>query len=445
MTSSPDPDVQGVATDVYVFGYPLLLMDITRQLQTNTVEVTDELALPNQFCHHGKLPDPAMKIVVRPNLDTLYSQAWLDLSDEPMVLSVPDMPGRYWLMQILDSWTNTCENPSSTNSGTSETHDYLVTGPGWSGDTHGLTQLPMPTDTAWIIGRIEVHDDADQKNVQELQKSLTLTPLSAWVAGTYTPSPGTYTPSPGTFDPAIDMETAPAEQVTGLGARDFFDRLCALLATNPPSPDDPDAMAEFATIGIVPGGDVDTLGTDDLEAAKSAALARIGGHAGPAPVNGWEFFTSDIGAYGTDYDQRAYIAMTELGANLPADALYPGITVTADAGTAHRAFTLTFPAGQTPPVDAFWSLTAYDADGFLIANDADIYSIGHRTPAPVPDATTGDTVLLIQDQDPGTPLNATNWLPVPADATFALTLRLYAPRPPALDGTWEPPALTPAD
>ncbi|MFJ7278513.1 DUF1254 domain-containing protein [Kitasatospora sp. NPDC098663] len=163
------------------------------------------------------------------------------------------------------------------------------------------------TNTGWIIGRIEVKNDADVANVQDLQKQLGLVPLSAWGSGTYTPPDGT-------VDPSVDMVTAPPQQVAELSGRDFLNRLCSLLVDNPTTPDDAPAMAEFATIGIVPGGNVDTLSDADLDAAVTTAQSRIQNHPGPAPVNGWQFAPTDIGTYGTDYEQRAHIAMTGLGA-----------------------------------------------------------------------------------------------------------------------------------
>ncbi|MER8041671.1 DUF1254 domain-containing protein [Streptomyces sp. NPDC094032] len=440
MTTPTDPDVQAIAGEAYVFGYPLLLMDLTRQVQTNTVDPDPDhgLAPTNQFCNYEHLATPEDRTVVRANLDTLYSQAWLDLGPEPLVLSVPSMGDRYWLMQILDDWTNTVHDPSSVRPEGSLT--YVLTGPDWSAqDTplpDGLTHLPMPADTAWIIGRIEVRSDSDLADVQALQKQLELLPLSAWQHGHYVPAAGTVTD--------VDMVTPPAEQIAALSGRDFLDRLCTLLAGTPERPEDAPVLAEFATIGIVPGGNVDALSDADLDAAKQTGLSRIQGHTGTDPVNGWRFETTDIGRYGVHYEQRAYIAMTALGANLPQDALYPSTGVSADQRDGHRAYTLTFPAGQTPPVDAFWSLTAYDADGYLIDNAAQIYSIGHRsTPAPAPGSQ--DIVLLIQTDAPDSPLSATNWLPIPADGAFSLTMRLYAPQDSAVSGTWQPPSLLPAD
>ncbi|WP_197371843.1 DUF1214 domain-containing protein, partial [Streptomyces clavuligerus] len=161
----------------------------------------------------------------------------------------------------------------------------------------------------------------------------------------------------------------------------------------------------------------------------------------PPTTNGWNLTTTDIGTYGTDYGQRAYIALTALGANLPNDALYPSTAASADAGP----HTLAFPADQLPPVNAFWSLTAYDEQGFLITNTPGVYSIGHRTPTPVPNAD-GSLTLHIQYEKPADSVPTANWLPINSTGTFTLMLRLYAPQADQIIPTaiWTPPPLTPA-
>ncbi|MFE4594381.1 DUF1254 domain-containing protein [Streptomyces laurentii] len=424
MTAS-DQDIQKAA-DAYVFGYPLVLVDLSRQVQTNTVTPTDHSAPVNQFSHHTQLAGPQDTGVVRVNRDTLYSVAWLDVAAEPVVLQVPGMGERYWLMQMMDAWSNTLQDPSSLAPGLGQPaegpYTYAVTGPGWTGTLPaGVVALPMPTNTVWLAGRTEVDGPDDVDNVTALQDLMKLMPLSAW------PGDG-YTPPAGTVDPTVDMTTPPDVQVAAMAPADFYARLCTLLAAYPPSPDDPDTMHWIGTIGITPGGEV-TLDDDALQQAVDAATDRITKHIddGGKDLNGWTFSTA-MGAYGTDYDQRAYVAKTALGANLPKDALYPSLgPVPADR------YTLTFTDGL-PPAGAFWSVTAYTVDGHFIDNPAQIYSVGHQIPV------TGDPVtLVIQKDDPDLPDGY--WLPI-ADDDFTLMMRLYAPTDPALD-TWSPPPLNP--
>ncbi|MBO1414625.1 DUF1254 domain-containing protein [Streptomyces sp. FH025] len=448
-TSQPQ-DPQGGATDLYVFGYALIMMELTRRLQTNTEQVNATQAPVNQFCQHSTLPTPESKDVVRPNVDTLYTQAWLDLTAEPIVLEVPVMDeGRYWLMQLMDSWSNTVADPSSIDpiavpvldqAQGVDVYAYALTGPDWQGELpEGLQQLPMPTNTVWLIGRTELHNDSDQEvqTVVGYQDQMRLLPLSAW------PDNGSYVPPNGTYDPDLSTNP-PSEVITQLSGPEFFDELAALLNRTPLNPPDDRTSALLAELGVHPY-DQDRLPDPEvLDRAKAEGLELIKHHQGPTPVNGWTFFTTDIGYYGTDYVQRAYVATIGLGANLPKDALYPTASAqAADDTGAQIAYTLTFPAGQLPPVEAFWSLTAYDADSFLVANADDIYAVGHfAEPLTGPD---GATTLYIQADPPADEdLQTANWLPIPTSGKFTVTLRLYAPITDELPADW-PPALTAAD
>ncbi|RDI49424.1 DUF1254 domain-containing protein [Nocardia mexicana] len=420
--SGDDSDVKSIATDAYVFGYPMVLMDATRA----------SAGPANQFANATTLPTPADRQVVRLNLDTLYSQAWLDLSAEPLVLQVPEMPGnRYWLMQIMDAWSNTRHHPSSVEPDSPAPFTYLVAGPGWSGTVpEGMTRLDMPTPVAWVLGRIQVNGRGDLDAVRALQDRLKLVPLSAWLRGE----------TAATGRPATAAATPPPKQVEAMDGRAFFDKLCALMATNPPAPEDAPAMQRFATIGITPGGTVDQP-AEVLDAAVGQARTGIPDYSDPDTKhqNGWTFST-DLGAYGTNYPLRARTAWQGLGANLAADAVYPSLFGKADENGTAVQYRLHFPPGQLPPVAAFWSLTAYDADSYLVPNQADIHAVGHEFPV-VPNSD-GSVDLAIQNADPGTTVPRGNWLPIPPAGNFSLTMRLYAPHRSAIEGTWQPPKLT---
>ncbi|MFI8917285.1 DUF1254 domain-containing protein [Streptomyces sp. NPDC053513] len=452
MASTPQPeyDVQAAATDVYVFGYALIMMELTRRLQTNTVKVNATQAPTNQFCQYDAPPTPEMKNVVRPNVDTLYSQAWIDLAAEPMVLAVPVMDeGRYWLMQLMDAWSNTSfKSPSSiTPLGTPTTdpssgaqvYAYALTGPGWTGELpDDVYRVPMGTDTVWLMGRIEMFDTGDDvENVTAYQSLMRLLPLRAW------PDQGTYVPPDGAYDPAVST-APPSEQINALSGPDFFAQMIELLPTTPLNPPDAAMSATLAELGVCPYDPAKLPDAQVLDQAKEEGLKLITNHKGPAPINGWTFVKTDIGSYGTDYLQRAYVAMFGLAANLPEDALYPstGGPSTDSTGKPIR-YTLTFPAGQLPPVNAFWSLTAYDADSFLVANPAEIYSVGHFT-APVPGSGGAVTLYISAVAPEDDSLPDTNWLPIPTSGKFTITLRLYAPQTDAIPTDW-PPALTRTD
>ncbi|WP_433760392.1 DUF1254 domain-containing protein [Nocardia sp. CA-135398] len=429
-SSVPPGDSRSVAIDAYIFGYPLVLMDAT--LQSNIA------GLPaNRIGGFGPV-DPRMTAVVMPNVDTLYATSWLDLGDEPVVLQVPEMDGdRYWVMQIMDAWTNTTHDPSSVapqvKDGHTGPYGYVITGPNWSGTLpDNLTPLAMPTATAWLIGRIEQRDQADLAAAEELQRQVRMAPLSAWLRGER--------PTP-MIDPNTAAPIAPPQQVARMDGRTFFERLCALMLTNPPAAADTAALQRFSTIGIRPGGTAYGAPAADLDAAVAAGQLQIPDFANPKSrhENGWDFATN-LGTYGTDYRLRAFTAWTALGANLPRDVVYPEISANAGEQGAPRRYRLYFAAGQAPPARAFWSLTAYTGTRFLVPNAAGIYSVGHQRPVvPLPD---GALELAIQAEDPGGEVPYGNWLPIPESGTFRLALRLYVPDDRALDGSWQPPSLT---
>ncbi|MGW4243148.1 DUF1254 domain-containing protein [Nocardia sp. NPDC004722] len=423
-TSAASTDPHEIAADAYVFGFPLVLMDVTRETGGPA----------NQFVHQNP-PTPDEKQVVRLNLDTLYSQAWLDLRAEPMVVQVPAIEGRYWLMQFLDAWTNTVHDPGSVNPrlATGAPHPpytYLITGPSWKGTVPaGMTQLAMPTGTTWLLGRIEYKGDNDIDNVRALQQQLKLAPLSVWNA-----DPNAVHGGPGA-QPAGGA--APAQTVAQMDGPTFFNRMCAVLAQNPAAPDDVDAMKRFATIGLTPGATMNAASTDMLNAGVAAARKQIAAYRDPKAQNsnGWSF-DLHVGTYGTDYPLRAQVAAVGLGANLPRDAVYPTVNAKAESDSRFR---LTFPGGQLPPVDAFWSITAYDAQSYLIQNPARIYSVGHLVP--LTPAADGTVEIVVQSADPGPDVPAGHWLPIPESGDFSLTLRLYAPKDTVLNGKWQVPKL----
>ncbi|WP_327139151.1 DUF1254 domain-containing protein [Nocardia sp. NBC_01327] len=427
-TTTVSDDPAAIATDAYVFGYPLVLMDATRAA-----------ALPaNHFDHADALPTAADRSVVRLNLDTLYSQAWLDVKNEPMVIQIPQMDsGRYWLMQFMDAWSNTRHDPSSLDpklkSGAkSGPFTYAITGPGWHGTLpDDITPLPVPTDTAWLLGRVQVNGQDDIAAVQAIQNQMKLVPLSQWQSGDRDNLPA---PSPA------DKSVQPSKQVADMDGPAFFATLSALMVDNPPAAADAPAMARFAKIGLTPGGATDKVSADVLNNAATAAQKSIAAYHDPSSKNenGWTFGTN-TGTYGTDYINRAYIAAHGLGANLPQDALYPTTFTKADDNGTPIRYRLHFPEGQLPPVGAFWSLTAYDADSFLIDNPANIFAVGHQIP--VVKNPDGSVDIAVQNADPGSTVPVGNWLPIPAAGPFSLTLRLYAPDKTAVDGTWQPPAL----
>ena len=391
-----------------------------------------------QIIRLRQYPNASYRDVTAPNADTLYTTAFFDVGVEPWVLSIPDMKDRYYLMPMLDGWTDVFQVPGKRTTGTGA-QTYAITGPGWGGTLPaGVKQLKSPTSIVWLLGRIYcTGTPEDYAAVHALQDECKLVPLSGYGKP--------YTPPPGKVDPSIDMKTAVREQVNSMDAVAYFSLLAQLMKTNPPSAADAPALAEYAKIGLVPGQDFDAskLKADFVKRIPAAAFDRImiqfKTNKEVKNVNGWGFSTK-TGLYGTDYLMRAFITAIGLGANRPQDAVYPTSLKDGDGRTYNGAnkYIMRFAKGELPPAEGFWSLTMYDGQYFFVANPINRYSISARQNLkPNPD---GSTDLYIQKDSPGSDKES-NWLPAPADK-FILMLRLYWPdeSPPSIiDGTWTIP------
>ncbi len=422
--------------DAYIYAYPLVTMEMTRRVVTDVAKPEDTHAPMGQFASLRTYPNASFRDVTAPNADTLYSSAFLDLSAEPYVLQIPDEHGRYFLMPMLSAWTDVFAVPGKRTTGT-DAQTYAITGPNWKGSLpDGVKELKSPTDMVWIIGRTYSSGTPDDyAAVHAIQDRYKLTPLSAYGKP--------YTPPPGKVDASVDTKTPVREQVNRVDVGTYFKTMAALMKDNPPAPADAPMVEKLAKIGIVPGqdfdiGKLDAAAAKGLERAHKAALEQIIAHEKTAgkTVNGW-VYSLQTGAYGTDYLQRATIAFFGLGANLPQDAVYP-VAETDGSGkrlTGANQYVLHFAAGETPPVDGFWSLTMYDKDFFFVANPINRYAISPRDA--LKKNADGSTDLYIQAESPG-PDKESNWLPAPKDE-FVLMTRLYWPREAVLDGSWKIP------
>ncbi len=432
------------AVDAYIYGYPLVTIDMTRREFTNVVTPDATHAPMGQLVRFRTYPPAEMHTVTAPNADTLYTTAFVDVSKEPWVFSIPDMGTRYYLMPMLDGWTDVFQVPGKRTTG-DKAQKYAITGPGWSGTLPaGVTEYKSPTAIVWILGRIYcTGTPADYAAVHAAQDKFSLVPLSSYGKP--------YTPPAGQVDPNFDMKTAVRDQVDHLDVVAYFTYLAQLMKTNPPTAEDAPMVANMAKIGLVPGKDFDPskLGAFDKEAIK--AVPKLGQvrimeyFKKVPPTNGW-MFTTKTGVYGTDYLDRAMITAIGLGANLPQDAVYP--TGQKDGGggeldAASKKYVMHFDRGQMPPVDGFWSLTMYDATFFFVPNSLSRYTLSQRNKFITnPD---GSVDLYLQADSPGKAKEA-NWLPTPK-AKFVPMLRLYWPKetpPSIIDGTWKPPAINEA-
>jgi hypothetical protein len=429
-----------IATDAYIYGYSLVTVEMTRRVTTNAVEPKGLQGPMGQFANARTYPDASFKDVTAPNADTLYSSAWLDVSKEPYILSLPDEGDRYFLVPMLDAWTTVFQVPGKRTTG-GKAQRYAITGPGWKGDLPaGITEYKSPTSLVWIIARTYcTGTPADYKAVHALQDKYSLVPLSAYGKP--------YTPPKGKVDPSIDMKTPIRDQVNKLDAGAYFKLMAALMKDNPPTKDDAPMVAKMAKIGLAPGQDFDMGKLDPAVANALQAVPKVGFEKIMAQfknaginVNGWQIFTN-TGIYGTDYLNRAVVTAIGLGANRPQDAVYPTSEADADGKPYNGAnkYVMHFDKGQTPPVNGFWSLTMYNAEYFFVDNPLNKYTVSPRNDLKYNE--DGSLDIYIQNESPGKDKEA-NWLPAPKDK-FVLMLRMYWPKekaPSILDGSWKPPA-----
>ena len=429
-----------LAQDAYIFGYPLVTMEMTRRVVTNVASLQGTRGPMGQIIKLRQYPDATFRDVTAPNADTLYTTAFFDVGKEPWVLSIPDMKGRYYLFPMLDGWTDVFQVPGKRTTGTGA-QTYAITGPGWRGTLPtGVKEYKSPTSIVWLLGRIYcTGTPEDYAAVHALQDRCALVPLSAYGKP--------YTPPAGTVDPSIDMKTPVRDQVNAMDATAYFTLLAQLMKANPPAAADAPALAKFAKIGLVAGQDFDAtkLNADFVKRIPQVAFDRImlqfKVNKEVKDINGFGY-TTKTGLYGTDYFMRALVTAIGLGANRPQDAIYP--TSLKDAhGEAYdgaNKYVMHFAKRQMPPVNGFWSLTMYDANYFFVANPINRYSISARQNLKT--NADGSTDLYIQNQSPGADKES-NWLPAPA-GKFILMLRMYWPKekdPSIIDGSWKIPAV----
>jgi hypothetical protein len=432
------------AVDAYLYGYPLITFDIARMQQTNVAAPDAEHAPMGQMIRMRTYPAVDNHCCAAPNADALYTEAWLDVSKEPWVLGIPDMGSRYYIVPMLDGYSEVFSIASPPTTG-SKAQAYAITGPDWTGTLPpDVTQVKSATGLVWILGRVYcTGTPEDYKAVHALQDKFTLAPLSSYGKP--------FTPPPGTVDPNFDMKTAVRKQVDGLDIDAYFTRLAQLMKTNPPTAGDAPLVARMAKIGLVPGQDYDPskLSGFDKEAIRAvpklALLKMVKLLKEQKTTSGWLLFTAGVGNWGTDYLLRAMANMLGPGWNRPQDAMYPLSQKDANGddydGSDHQ-YVIHFEKGQFPPVKAFWSLTLYDPDFFFVPNSINRYELSQRNKFVT--NSDGSVDMYLQAESPGKAKEA-NWLPAPK-GKFSLVMRLYWPTstpPSILDGSWTPPGAKP--
>ncbi|MUV12589.1 DUF1254 domain-containing protein [Noviluteimonas gilva] len=439
VSSLTEQEAQDIAKDAYIYAYPLVLTHATISKLSNFAEPVagDAYGPPNQFHHVRQMADPNARVVVRTNVDTLYSNGILDLKGEPQVLSVP-ASDRYFMLPMLSLWSDVFAVPGTRTTGKQAARHFLVAGPDWRGDVPtDLELIRSPTRYVWIIGRTQVNGVTDYDSVHKVQNGYELRPLSAW-------GKGDYTPPKGNVDFGIDMKADPPAVVDKMDATTFFARFSELLKDNPPNPIDYPILHRLERVGLKVGQSFDVSklpaaikpAFEQGYADGKALILAEGNKAAGRGGKGW-VYTTRSGTYGTDYLYRAAIAQCCLGENLPEDAVYPALSTDSEGRSldGNANYVLRFEMDKLPPVDAFWSVTAYDAEGYFISNPMKRQAIGDRDKLVA--NSDGSVDIYIQADSPG-PGKEANWLPV-AKAPFTLLMRLYSPREAFLRGEWAPP------
>ncbi len=428
-----------VGMAAYPYTLPYLYMSQLRWMWTNIPRDPEyyPYAPINHFYHANKLADATYRDGGTPNNDTVYSVAWIYVGDEPVILSHPDMGERNFSFHLSGYTSDVFDVVSQRATGAAAGH-YAIVREGFDGRLPDGVKTLKATPTPWVLllGRTMVDGKGDMSNVSKLQDQFLLTPLSYW--GT----PQDSVPASRDVWPPYKIKQDPLAS---------WRTINRAMTENPPPATENALLNFFAEVHIGPNQNLDTLDEDSkrglARAARDAHKLAIRARAdtpGGDIVNGWRRNPLEAGRLGAagEYFTRGIVqSFKGIAPNYPEEGRYFGRSRDEygqffDGSKA--SYQLTFPAGQLPPVDAFWSVTMYGHDANLVDNSIDRYSIGDRSP----DLTyndDGSLTLYLQYQSPGKGLEG-NWLPAP-DGRFALTLRAYRPQEPILNGTWVPPEL----
>jgi hypothetical protein len=426
--------LNALALKAYIYGYPLVLMELTRKF-------TLAQRMPmNQFLHQRTFPSPAFTTIIRPNVDTLYSLAWLDLTEEPILLKVPDTQDRYFLMELSDAWTNVFASIGTRTTG-SQPGAYVITGPNWNGKLPESTiNIDSPTNLVFIIGRIQTNGPADYPAVQQVQNAYHLMPVSS--------GESFQLPKQSTAPKEIPS-TSPLQQLEAMSAASFFQTMNRAMRKNPPWIADPKINRilaildinsrevlhfDFLSFSVKQALEFAVIrGPEFIKAASRASYIR-------QAINGWGLYLKNMGFYGADYLRRAIVAMSGIGANLPKDAVYaPAFTdVSGQPFHGRKRYLWHLNQRKIPPVHAFWSLTVYNPQGYLADNPLHRYAISPHL-SPLHYENDGSLNIWIGGITPTKEFQS-NGLPTP-DGPFNLLLRMYWPESAVINGRWIPPAI----
>jgi hypothetical protein len=415
------------ARDAYLFAYPLVTMDVTGSMSERGV-----------LTRKRTFPDASFRRVVRPNVDTLYTSGFFNVTDGPWVFEMKENTKRYEVMQFMDGWTNVFASIGTRTHGT-KGGKYLIVGPGWEGvQPAGLTLIKSPTDIAWIIGRTQTNGREDLSVVHGLQDGLTLRTYDDWIHNRPERQSGKM----------FSTRESTAKLISQMGAIEFFSQFTALLEKNPPTPQDRSMMETLAGLGIARGETLNSTWRDQWAMRMGRLLAqrqmKVFLENERKVTKGWIVPAPILGEYGTNYEFRAVVAMVGLGANKREDAIYLQGKTDVDQRilSGSKRYRIHFKREETPPVNAFWSITAYGSDHYLIDNIIDRYSLGDRDALAY--NSDGSLDIWIQAEPPSGE-KFKNWLPVKYGESFVLSTRLYWPKKIVINGEWTMPPIDTLD
>ena len=423
--------------EAYVYGFPLVMMDVTNRVETAVSKAGEYSAPFNQFLRMRGFVSPDFKNVVRISVNSVWSASMLDLDKEPLILSYPDSNGRYFVIQLMNNWTDDFGSVGTRTTGNGAGR-FLIAGPKWNGAAPADVKdiYRCTTRYGWALVQMSAAGPQDFPAIHKLQDQLTLTPLSAW-GRPYTP------PDNVPIDPEVDLTATPYDQVRLMTGEMFFSRLAMLLKDNPPYPADAPMLEKLKRIGVEPGKPFDRKSIDPaILQGLNRAPAEVWFKFATGPytaktVNGWQNILN-LGRYGTDYSTRAFVAWFGLGALTSDDAVYPSAVIDGDGDAldGSKKYVLRFTKDEIPPSESgVWSVSPY-RENFYVRNALERYGVTSGMPLKYnPD---GSLDIYIQATSPGMDKEA-NWLPCPPSGMFNLTIRVYQPKQPLKDGTYKVP------
>lgn len=434
---------RAIAKEAYIYGFPMVdsyRIQYAYFVDSHNPEYKGDW---NQIHSIARVYTPADTSVQTPNSDTPYSMLGADLRTEPLVLTVPPIDqDRYYSLQFIDGYTYNFAYVGSRTTGNSG-GKYLLVGPGWKGEKpEGISEvISSGTELALVVYRTQLFGAQDLENVKKIQAGYTVQPLSAFL-NQPAPAPA----PPIDFVPPL----TPDQQKT---SPQFFDIMNFVLRFAPTLPSEKDLRARFATIGIGPDGtfDADKL-TPEMRAAVEAGMADAWAELDALKkdkIDTGQLTSGDM--FGTkeelngNYLYRMAGAVLGIFGNSKQEAMYPTLNTdsTGEPLTGANNYTLTFAPGQLPPVNAFWSVTMYKLpESLLVDNPIDRYLINSPMLPGLAKNPDGSVTIYVQNQSPG-PEREANWLPSPP-GPFTVVMRLYWPKPDALNGTWQAPKLVKA-